>query len=166
MHKPFANTPTIQFLFADLTPAGDEDWHRHTYVTVWKDGQRHQVLHQHTTGGWQHCEGTSVCCMSSSAVCSVIISQYVFPSEQFLHGRGHRQVNTKTIQSVSVGQKDQNKGLFHLWQEIFQLHRTKRYSMSWVCHELFFCIWWLLRPFSETAIFIRGSQSSSLVKTF
>ncbi|XP_044047514.1 chromosome transmission fidelity protein 18 homolog [Siniperca chuatsi] len=45
---------------------------------------------------------------------------------QFLHGRGHKQVDTKTIQCVSVGQKDQNKGLFHLWQEIFQLHRTKR----------------------------------------
>ncbi|XP_036942114.1 chromosome transmission fidelity protein 18 homolog [Acanthopagrus latus] len=45
---------------------------------------------------------------------------------QFLHGRGLKQVNTKTIQCVSVGQKDQNKGLFHLWQEIFQLPRTKR----------------------------------------
>ncbi|XP_076584393.1 chromosome transmission fidelity protein 18 homolog [Chaetodon auriga] len=45
---------------------------------------------------------------------------------QFLHGRGHKQVDIKTIQSVSVGQKDQNKGLFHLWQEIFQLQRTKR----------------------------------------
>ncbi|XP_070841496.1 chromosome transmission fidelity protein 18 homolog [Chaetodon trifascialis] len=45
---------------------------------------------------------------------------------QFLHGRGHKQVDVKTIQSVSVGQKDQNKGLFHLWQEIFQLQRTKR----------------------------------------
>ncbi|KAI3353358.1 hypothetical protein L3Q82_019895, partial [Scortum barcoo] len=45
---------------------------------------------------------------------------------QFLHGRGHKQLNTKTIQCVSVGQKDQNKGLFHLWQEIFQLHRIKR----------------------------------------
>ncbi|KAL7405364.1 hypothetical protein ABVT39_027802 [Epinephelus coioides] len=45
---------------------------------------------------------------------------------QFLHGRGHKRVNSKTIQSVSVGQKDQNKGLFHLWQEIFQLPRTKR----------------------------------------
>ncbi|XP_042341772.1 chromosome transmission fidelity protein 18 homolog isoform X2 [Plectropomus leopardus] len=45
---------------------------------------------------------------------------------QFLHGRGHKQVNTKTIQCVSVGQKDQNKGLFHLWQGIFQLQRAKR----------------------------------------
>ncbi|XP_056136415.1 chromosome transmission fidelity protein 18 homolog [Lampris incognitus] len=45
---------------------------------------------------------------------------------QFLHGRGKRQVDTKTVQSVSVGQKDQNKGLFHLWQEVFQLPRMKR----------------------------------------
>uniref|UniRef100_A0A8C2WK56 Chromosome transmission fidelity protein 18 homolog n=1 Tax=Cyclopterus lumpus TaxID=8103 RepID=A0A8C2WK56_CYCLU len=45
---------------------------------------------------------------------------------QFLHSRGHKQVTSKTVQSVSVGQKDQNKGLFHLWQGIFQLQRTKR----------------------------------------
>ncbi|XP_058497531.1 chromosome transmission fidelity protein 18 homolog [Solea solea] len=45
---------------------------------------------------------------------------------QFLHGRGHKQLNAKTIQCIAVGQKDQNKGLFHLWQEIFQLPRTKR----------------------------------------
>ncbi|XP_033985341.1 chromosome transmission fidelity protein 18 homolog isoform X1 [Trematomus bernacchii] len=45
---------------------------------------------------------------------------------QFLHGRGHKRVDTKTIQCVSVGQKDQNKGLFHLWQGIFQLQRPKR----------------------------------------
>uniref|UniRef100_A0A669F3R7 Chromosome transmission fidelity protein 18 homolog n=1 Tax=Oreochromis niloticus TaxID=8128 RepID=A0A669F3R7_ORENI len=47
---------------------------------------------------------------------------------QFLHSRGVKQLDSKTIQSVSVGQKDQNKGLFHLWQEIFQLPRTKRYG--------------------------------------
>ncbi|XP_068177766.1 chromosome transmission fidelity protein 18 homolog isoform X2 [Antennarius striatus] len=45
---------------------------------------------------------------------------------QFLHGRGHKQVDSRTIQCVSVGQKDQNKGLFNLWQEIFQLPRVKR----------------------------------------
>ncbi|XP_077380555.1 chromosome transmission fidelity protein 18 homolog [Festucalex cinctus] len=45
---------------------------------------------------------------------------------QFLFGRGHKQLNTRIIQCVSVGQKDQNKGLFYLWQEIFQLPRTKR----------------------------------------
>ncbi|XP_061536330.1 chromosome transmission fidelity protein 18 homolog isoform X1 [Phycodurus eques] len=45
---------------------------------------------------------------------------------QFLFGRGHKQLNTRTIQCVAVGQKDQNKGVFHLWQEIFQLPRPKR----------------------------------------
>ncbi|KAK7929588.1 hypothetical protein WMY93_005983 [Mugilogobius chulae] len=45
---------------------------------------------------------------------------------QFLFGRGHKQLDSRTIQSVSVGQKDQNKGLFHLWQETFQLPRVKR----------------------------------------
>ncbi|KAM4750097.1 chromosome transmission fidelity protein 18 homolog isoform 2-T2 [Anableps anableps] len=45
---------------------------------------------------------------------------------QFLHGRGLKQLDSRTIQSISVGQKDQNKGLFYLWQEIFQLPRTKR----------------------------------------
>ncbi|XP_041838277.1 chromosome transmission fidelity protein 18 homolog [Melanotaenia boesemani] len=45
---------------------------------------------------------------------------------QFLHGRGLKQLDTRTIQCVSIGQKDQNKGFFHLWQEIFQLPRTKR----------------------------------------
>lgn len=49
---------------------------------------------------------------------------------QFLYGRGLKQVDFRSIQGVSVGQKDQNKGLFHLWQEIFQLPRTKRYKMT------------------------------------
>uniref|UniRef100_A0A8C5BKX7 AAA+ ATPase domain-containing protein n=1 Tax=Gadus morhua TaxID=8049 RepID=A0A8C5BKX7_GADMO len=50
---------------------------------------------------------------------------------QFLHGRGQRMVDTRTVQSVAVGQKDQNKGLFHLWQETFQLPRVKRYINQW-----------------------------------
>ncbi|KAM3864647.1 chromosome transmission fidelity protein 18 homolog [Diretmus argenteus] len=45
---------------------------------------------------------------------------------QFLHGRGQKQLDMKMVQGMSVGQKDQNKGLFYLWQEIFQLPRTKR----------------------------------------
>uniref|UniRef100_A0A3P8RR01 Chromosome transmission fidelity protein 18 homolog n=1 Tax=Amphiprion percula TaxID=161767 RepID=A0A3P8RR01_AMPPE len=45
---------------------------------------------------------------------------------QFLHGRGLKRLDSRMIQCVSVGQKDQNKGLFHLWQEIFQLPRIKR----------------------------------------
>uniref|UniRef100_A0A3P8RNE1 Chromosome transmission fidelity protein 18 homolog n=1 Tax=Amphiprion percula TaxID=161767 RepID=A0A3P8RNE1_AMPPE len=47
---------------------------------------------------------------------------------QFLHGRGLKRLDSRMIQCVSVGQKDQNKGLFHLWQEIFQLPRIKRYQ--------------------------------------
>ncbi|XP_062392857.1 chromosome transmission fidelity protein 18 homolog isoform X2 [Sardina pilchardus] len=45
---------------------------------------------------------------------------------QFLHGRGQRQLDQRSVTSVCVGQKDQNKGLFTVWQEIFQLPRTKR----------------------------------------
>uniref|UniRef100_A0A7N9B1W0 Chromosome transmission fidelity protein 18 homolog n=1 Tax=Mastacembelus armatus TaxID=205130 RepID=A0A7N9B1W0_9TELE len=43
---------------------------------------------------------------------------------QFLYSRGLKQLDAKTVQCVSVGQKDQNKGLFHLWQEIFQLPQS------------------------------------------
>ncbi|XP_037546232.1 chromosome transmission fidelity protein 18 homolog [Nematolebias whitei] len=49
---------------------------------------------------------------------------------QFLHGRGLKQLDTRTVQNISVGQKDQNKGFFHLWQEIFQLPRIKRKRIS------------------------------------
>lgn len=56
-------------------------------------------------------------------------SKWPKPCAQFLYGRGLKQVDVRIIQGVSVGQKDQNKGLFHLWQEIFQLPRTKRYKM-------------------------------------
>ncbi|XP_018612475.1 chromosome transmission fidelity protein 18 homolog [Scleropages formosus] len=45
---------------------------------------------------------------------------------QFLHGRGQRQLDQRAVQSVKVGLKDQNKGLFSIWQEIFQLPRAKR----------------------------------------
>ncbi|XP_076138722.1 chromosome transmission fidelity protein 18 homolog [Alosa pseudoharengus] len=45
---------------------------------------------------------------------------------QFLHGRGQKQLDQRAVTSVCVGQKDQNKGLFTVWQEIFQLPRTKR----------------------------------------
>lgn len=36
---------------ADLTAAGHEDRLRHTDVSVWEDGQRHQGVHQHIAGG-------------------------------------------------------------------------------------------------------------------
>ncbi|KAJ8363965.1 hypothetical protein SKAU_G00127960 [Synaphobranchus kaupii] len=45
---------------------------------------------------------------------------------QFLHGRGQRQLDQRMVQSMSIGLKDQNKGLFSVWQEIFQLPRIKR----------------------------------------
>ncbi|KAJ8413533.1 hypothetical protein AAFF_G00080400 [Aldrovandia affinis] len=45
---------------------------------------------------------------------------------QFLHGKGQRQLDQRMVQSMSVGLKDQNKGLFSVWQEIFQLPRVKR----------------------------------------
>ncbi|XP_028827911.1 chromosome transmission fidelity protein 18 homolog isoform X1 [Denticeps clupeoides] len=45
---------------------------------------------------------------------------------QFLHGRGKKQLDQRMVSSVCVGQKDQNKGLFSVWQEIFQLPRVKR----------------------------------------
>ncbi|XP_062866483.1 chromosome transmission fidelity protein 18 homolog [Trichomycterus rosablanca] len=45
---------------------------------------------------------------------------------QFLHGRGQKQLDQRMVNSMSIGLKDQNKGLFSVWQEIFQLPRTKR----------------------------------------
>ncbi|XP_030636662.1 chromosome transmission fidelity protein 18 homolog [Chanos chanos] len=45
---------------------------------------------------------------------------------QFLHGRGQKQLDQRTVSSMTVGLKDQNKGLFSVWQEIFQLPRLKR----------------------------------------
>uniref|UniRef100_A0A3Q3A0D9 CTF18, chromosome transmission fidelity factor 18 homolog (S. cerevisiae) n=1 Tax=Kryptolebias marmoratus TaxID=37003 RepID=A0A3Q3A0D9_KRYMA len=57
--------------------------------------------------------------------CDILIF-FLLPAVQFLHGRGLKQLDARTVQSVSVGQKDQSKGLFHLWQEIFQLPRMKR----------------------------------------
>ncbi|XP_043097625.1 chromosome transmission fidelity protein 18 homolog isoform X2 [Puntigrus tetrazona] len=45
---------------------------------------------------------------------------------QFLHGRGQKHLDQRSVNSVSVGLKDQNKGLFSVWQEIFQLPRLKR----------------------------------------
>ncbi|CAL1601228.1 unnamed protein product [Knipowitschia caucasica] len=63
---------------------------------------------------------------------------------QFLFGRGHKQLDSRTVQSVSVGQKDQNKGLFHLWQETFQLPRVKRKRIG--------------EGFEETAVSGGGAQ--------
>uniref|UniRef100_A0A670XTS4 Chromosome transmission fidelity protein 18 homolog n=1 Tax=Pseudonaja textilis TaxID=8673 RepID=A0A670XTS4_PSETE len=42
---------------------------------------------------------------------------------QFLYSRGKKELNVRTVQTATVGLKDQNKGLFSIWQEIFQLPR-------------------------------------------
>ncbi|KAK6481699.1 chromosome transmission fidelity protein 18-like protein isoform X2 [Huso huso] len=45
---------------------------------------------------------------------------------QFLHGRGKKELSMKVVETMKIGLKDQNKGLFTVWQEIFQLPRIKR----------------------------------------
>ncbi|XP_029431902.1 chromosome transmission fidelity protein 18 homolog [Rhinatrema bivittatum] len=45
---------------------------------------------------------------------------------QFLHGRGKMELNMRMVQTMSIGVKDQNKGLFSVWQEIFQLPKMQR----------------------------------------
>ncbi|XP_038618561.1 chromosome transmission fidelity protein 18 homolog isoform X2 [Tachyglossus aculeatus] len=45
---------------------------------------------------------------------------------QFLHGRGKRELSVRMLRTLNVGLKDQKKGLFSLWQEIFQLPRVQR----------------------------------------
>lgn len=48
------------------------------------------------------------------------------PSSQFLHGRGKHELSIRAVQTVHVGMKDQRRGLFSVWQEIFQLPRAQR----------------------------------------
>lgn len=72
---------TVSFcLCAGLTPAGHEGGHRNSDVAVWEDGQWHQVLYQHTTGGWHHCEVLSfvwavvaLYCMSKCVYCVGVV---------------------------------------------------------------------------------------------
>ncbi|KAL1779223.1 chromosome transmission fidelity protein 18-like isoform X1 [Sigmodon hispidus] len=45
---------------------------------------------------------------------------------QFLYGRGQRELNVRDVQTTHVGLKDQRKGLFSVWQDIFQLPRPQR----------------------------------------
>ncbi|XP_047390009.1 chromosome transmission fidelity protein 18 homolog [Sciurus carolinensis] len=45
---------------------------------------------------------------------------------QFLHGRGRRELSVRDVQTTHVGLKDQRKGLFSVWQEVFQLPRAQR----------------------------------------
>lgn len=48
------------------------------------------------------------------------------PHVQFLHGRGRRKLSIQVVQTTRVGLKDQRKGLFSVWQEVFQLPRAQR----------------------------------------
>ncbi|XP_053550964.1 chromosome transmission fidelity protein 18 homolog [Bombina bombina] len=45
---------------------------------------------------------------------------------QFLHGKGKKDLSLRTVQTMKIGLKDQNKGLFFVWQEIFQLPKMQR----------------------------------------
>ncbi|XP_055991176.1 chromosome transmission fidelity protein 18 homolog [Sorex fumeus] len=45
---------------------------------------------------------------------------------QFLHGRGQRALSVRAVQATQVGLKDQRRGLFSVWQEVFQLPRAQR----------------------------------------
>ncbi|XP_006873987.1 PREDICTED: chromosome transmission fidelity protein 18 homolog [Chrysochloris asiatica] len=45
---------------------------------------------------------------------------------QFLHGQGRRELSVRAVQTTRVGLKDQRKGLFTVWQEVFQLPRAQR----------------------------------------
>ncbi|XP_012587163.1 PREDICTED: chromosome transmission fidelity protein 18 homolog, partial [Condylura cristata] len=45
---------------------------------------------------------------------------------QFLHRRGQRDLSVQAVQATHVGLKDQRKGLFSVWQEVFQLPRAHR----------------------------------------
>lgn len=49
---------------------------------------------------------------------------------QFLHGRGQRQLSVQAVQTARIGLKDQRKGLFSVWQEIFQLPRAQRHHVG------------------------------------
>ncbi|XP_050762128.1 chromosome transmission fidelity protein 18 homolog [Gymnogyps californianus] len=44
---------------------------------------------------------------------------------QFLHGRGQKELSVQMVQTMKIGLKDQNKGLFSIWQEIFQLPKAQ-----------------------------------------
>ncbi|XP_072205167.1 chromosome transmission fidelity protein 18 homolog isoform X2 [Excalfactoria chinensis] len=49
---------------------------------------------------------------------------------QFLHGRGQKELDVRMVQTMKIGLKDQNKGLFSIWQEIFQLPRVQRHCIG------------------------------------
>uniref|UniRef100_A0A8D0L4C1 Chromosome transmission fidelity protein 18 homolog n=1 Tax=Sphenodon punctatus TaxID=8508 RepID=A0A8D0L4C1_SPHPU len=45
---------------------------------------------------------------------------------QFLHNRGKKELSARMVRMMKIGLKDQNKGLFSIWQEIFQLPKIQR----------------------------------------
>ncbi|XP_007499338.1 chromosome transmission fidelity protein 18 homolog isoform X1 [Monodelphis domestica] len=45
---------------------------------------------------------------------------------QFLYGQGQKELSSRMVQTMSIGLKDQKKGLFSIWQEIFQLPKIQR----------------------------------------
>ncbi|XP_064376131.1 chromosome transmission fidelity protein 18 homolog [Dromaius novaehollandiae] len=49
---------------------------------------------------------------------------------QFLHGRGQKELSMQMVQTMKIGLKDQNKGLFSIWQEIFQLPKVQRHRIG------------------------------------
>lgn len=49
---------------------------------------------------------------------------------QFLHSRGQKELDVRVVQTMKIGLKDQNKGLFSIWQEIFQLPRVQRHHIG------------------------------------
>ncbi|XP_032930366.1 chromosome transmission fidelity protein 18 homolog isoform X2 [Catharus ustulatus] len=49
---------------------------------------------------------------------------------QFLHGRGQKELSVQLVQTMRIGLKDQNKGLFSIWQEIFQLPKPQRHRIG------------------------------------
>ena len=49
-------------------------------------------------------------------------------SFQFIQ-RQCKDFNLKTVQTMTVGQKDSHKSLFSVWYEILTLPRPKRYEM-------------------------------------
>uniref|UniRef100_A0A2K5PVY0 Chromosome transmission fidelity protein 18 homolog n=1 Tax=Cebus imitator TaxID=2715852 RepID=A0A2K5PVY0_CEBIM len=50
---------------------------------------------------------------------------------QFLHSRGQRELSVRDVRATRVGLKDQRRGLFSVWQEVFQLPRAQ--SSQHVC---------------------------------
>ncbi|GCB74590.1 hypothetical protein scyTo_0003681 [Scyliorhinus torazame] len=52
---------------------------------------------------------------------------------QFLHGRGKKELSMRMVLTTKIGLKDQNKSLFSVWQEIFQLPKVQRKRIAQDC---------------------------------